>query len=146
MDDYCFSAVQSVLARASLNMSPPVPPGGNAQLTFQLWRFSRSRHISLSPLGYISVRRAFIGEETASRAPANLEWTELRMPKRRLPKQTTSLKERLAKEATQLREQAQGTPPGFERELLVRKARRAERASHMIEWLASAPKHLDRFK
>jgi len=50
------------------------------------------------------------------------------------------LKERLAKEATQLRKQAQATPPGFERALLVRKARRAEAASHMIEWLTSAPK------
>jgi hypothetical protein len=65
---------------------------------------------------------------------------EQRMPKRRLFKQTTSLKERLAKEAMQLRKQAQVTPPGFERELLVRKARRAEAASHMIEWLTSAPK------
>ena len=88
----------------------------------------------------------FIGDETASRAPANLEWMEQRMPRRRLSKQTTSLKERLAKEATQLRKLAQGTPPGFERELLVRKARRAETASHMIEWLASATQHLDRFK
>src|SRR2546428_702290 len=39
---------------------------------------------------------------------------EQRMPKRRLFKQTTSLKERLAKEVTQLRKQAQGTPPGFD--------------------------------
>jgi hypothetical protein len=61
------------------------------------------------------------------------------MAKRRLFKQTTSLKERLAEEATLLRKQAQGTPPGFERELLVRKARRSEAASHMIEWLTSAP-------
>ena len=44
------------------------------------------------------------------------------MPKRRLFKQTTSLKDRPAKEATQLHKQAQGTPPGSERELLVRKA------------------------
>jgi hypothetical protein len=50
------------------------------------------------------------------------------------------------KEATQFRKEAQGTPPGFERELLVRKARRAETASRMIEWLTSAPKHQDRFK
>ena len=68
------------------------------------------------------------------------------MPKRRLFRQTTSLKERLAKEATQLRKQAQGTPPGIERELLVRRARRAETASQMIEWLASAPKPQDRLK
>ena len=68
------------------------------------------------------------------------------MPKRHISKQTTSLKERLAKEATQLRKLAQGTPPEFERELLVRKARRAETASHMIEWLTSGPQNLDRFK
>ena len=89
---------------------------------------------------------AFIGDEITSRAPVNLEWMEQRMPKRRSFKQSTSLKERLAKEATQLRKEAQGTPPGFERELLVRKARRAETASRMIEWLTSAPKHQDRFK
>jgi hypothetical protein len=54
---------------------------------------------------------AFIGDENASRAPANLEWMEQRMPKRRFVRQTTSLKERLAKEATQLRKQAQVTCP-----------------------------------
>ena len=59
------------------------------------------------------------------------------MPERRRFTQTTSLEERLAKEATRLRKQAQGTPPGIERELLVRKARQAETASRMIEWLAS---------
>jgi hypothetical protein len=89
---------------------------------------------------------AFIGDENTSRAPANLEWMEERMAKRRLFKQTTSLKERLAEEATLLRKQAQGTPPGFERELLVRKARRSEAASHMIEWLTSAPSNQDRIK
>jgi hypothetical protein len=51
---------------------------------------------------------------------------EQRMPERRRFTQTTSLEESLAKEATQLRKQAQGTPPGVERDLLVRKARRAE--------------------
>jgi hypothetical protein len=70
---------------------------------------------------------------------------EQRMPERRRFTQTTSLEERLAKEATQLRKQAQGTPPGVERDLLVRKARRAETASHMTEWLASGYKHQDRF-
>jgi hypothetical protein len=44
------------------------------------------------------------------------------MPERRRFTQTTSLEERLAKEATQLRKQAQGTPPGIDRDLLVRKA------------------------
>ena len=67
------------------------------------------------------------------------------MPERRRFTQTTSLEESLAKEAAQLRKQAQGTPPGVERDLLVRKARRAETASHMTEWLASGYKHQDRF-
>jgi hypothetical protein len=70
---------------------------------------------------------------------------EQRMPEDRRFTQTTSVEERLAKEAAQLRKQAQGTPPGVERDLLVRKARRAETASHMTEWLASGCKHQDRF-
>jgi hypothetical protein len=70
---------------------------------------------------------------------------EQRMPERRRFTQTTSLEERLAKEAAQLRKQARGTPPGVERDLLVRKARRAETASHMTEWLASGYKHQDKF-
>ena len=53
------------------------------------------------------------------------------MPDGRRFTQTTSLEERLAKAAAQLRKQAQGTPPGVERDLLVRKARRAETASHV---------------
>jgi hypothetical protein len=44
------------------------------------------------------------------------------MPEGRRFTQTTSLEGRLAKEATQLRKQAQGTWPGVERALLVRKA------------------------
>jgi hypothetical protein len=59
--------------------------------------------------------------------------------------QTTSLEEHLAKEATQLRKQAQGTPPGVERDLLVRRTRRAETASHMTEWLALGYKHQAKF-
>ena len=66
------------------------------------------------------------------------------MPERRRFTQTTSLEERLAKEATQLRKQAQGTPQGVERDLLVRKARRAETASHMTKWPASGYKHQDK--
>ncbi len=68
------------------------------------------------------------------------------MPERRRFTQTTSLEERLAKEATQLRKQAQGTPPGIDRDLLVRKARRAESACRMTEWLASGSTDQDKFK
>ncbi|WFU17582.1 hypothetical protein QA643_04295 [Bradyrhizobium sp. CB3481] len=63
------------------------------------------------------------------------------MTKRRRFKQTTCLKDRLANEAKMLRKQAQNTPPGFDRDLLIRKARRPEAASQMVEWLTSAPKH-----
>jgi hypothetical protein len=58
------------------------------------------------------------------------------MPERRPLTQTTSL-ERLVEEAKQLRKQARGTPPGIERERLVRRARQAETASQMAEWLKS---------
>jgi hypothetical protein len=71
---------------------------------------------------------------------------EQRMPERRRFTQTTSLEERLAKEAMQLRKQAQGTPPGIDRDLLVRKARRAESASRTTAWLASGSKDQDKFK
>jgi hypothetical protein len=77
--------------------------------------------------------------------PPNLEWMEQRMPERRRFRQTNSLEERLAKGATQLRKQAQGTLPGVECDLLVRKVRRAETASHMAEWLASGYKQQDKF-
>ena len=62
--------------------------------------------------------------------PPILKWMEQRMRERRRFTQTTSLEESLTKEATQLRRQAQGTPPGVERDLLVRKARRADTFSY----------------
>jgi len=57
--------------------------------------------------------------------------------KRRSFKQTTSLDQRLTEQAERLRKEAQGTPPGVERDRLIRKARQAETASHMQEWLTS---------
>jgi len=56
---------------------------------------------------------------------------------RRRFKQEQSLEERLADEALRLRKEAQGTPPGVERERLVRRARQAEVGAHMSEWLRS---------
>ena len=47
------------------------------------------------------------------------------------------LEDGLAKEAIKLRKEAQGTPPGIERERLVRRARQAETGSRMSEWLSS---------
>ena len=51
--------------------------------------------------------------------------------------QAETLEQKLAEEAARLRKQAQGTPPGIERERLIRRARRAETGSHIGEWLAS---------
>jgi len=56
---------------------------------------------------------------------------------RRHFKQTVSLDHRLSDEAQRLRKEAQGTPPGYQREQLIRRARQAETASHMSEWLSS---------
>jgi hypothetical protein len=56
---------------------------------------------------------------------------------RRRFKQTRSLETRLTEEARRLREEAKLLPPGAEREELIRKARHAETASHMNDWLTS---------
>jgi hypothetical protein len=57
---------------------------------------------------------------------------------RRIFKQTAPLDQRLTEEAERLRKEARGTPPGVARDELIRRARQAETASHMQEWLASA--------
>ncbi|WP_334395111.1 hypothetical protein [Bradyrhizobium sp. AZCC 2289] len=56
---------------------------------------------------------------------------------RRRFKQTKSLEERLSEEAKRLREKAKSLPPGAVREGLLRKARQAETASRINEWLSS---------
>jgi hypothetical protein len=56
---------------------------------------------------------------------------------RRHFKQTKSLEERLSEEAKRLRAEAKLLPPGTERDALIRKARQAETASRMNEWLTS---------
>jgi len=57
--------------------------------------------------------------------------------RRRFTQPTTQLEDRLAQEAKRLRKEAQGTPPGVERDRLIRRARQAETGSHMSEWLRS---------
>jgi hypothetical protein len=52
-------------------------------------------------------------------------------------KQTTSLEARLADQAKTLREQAGVLPPGERRDLLLRKARQADIALHLDDWLRS---------
>ncbi|SIO33171.1 hypothetical protein SAMN05443247_04048 [Bradyrhizobium erythrophlei] len=59
------------------------------------------------------------------------------MQQRRRFKQTTTLDQRLSEQAERLRKEAQGTPPGVERDDLLRRARQAEAAAHMQEWITS---------
>ena len=56
---------------------------------------------------------------------------------RRRFKQIAPLDQCLSQEAERLREEAKGTPPGIEREKLIRRARQAETAVHLQEWLTS---------
>ena len=59
------------------------------------------------------------------------------MQERRRFRQLNSLDTRLSSEAERLRKEARGTPPGVERDKLIRRARLAETNSHMNEWLSS---------
>ena len=76
-----------------------------------------------------------IGDENVGCAPPNLKM-EQPMQRRHI-QQTTTLEHRLLEEAGRLRKEARGTPPGIERERLIRRARQAETAAHMQEWLTS---------
>ena len=58
------------------------------------------------------------------------------MQRRRLM-QTAPLEQRLEEQAKRLRQEARGTPPGVEREKLIRRARQAETASHINQWISS---------
>lgn len=51
-------------------------------------------------------------------------------------KPASTLDQPLEKEAQCLRKVAQGTSPGIQRDMLIRKARQAETAAHMREWLS----------
>jgi hypothetical protein len=57
--------------------------------------------------------------------------------RRRRFKQTETFEQRLAQEAIRFRTAAEELPPGTARELLLRRARQAETASHMSDWLRS---------
>ena len=56
---------------------------------------------------------------------------------RRSFKNTLTFPDRLVKEAEQFREEAETKPSGQELDNLLRKARQAETAAHMDEWLSS---------
>jgi len=52
-------------------------------------------------------------------------------------KEIDPLGKHLSEEAKRLRKEARGTPPGVEREKLLRRARQVDRASHIAGWLNS---------
>jgi len=52
-------------------------------------------------------------------------------------KRTDTFEQRLAEEAARFRKAAEELPHGTARELLLRRARQAETASHMNDWLRS---------
>jgi hypothetical protein len=56
---------------------------------------------------------------------------------RRRFEQTQSLEARLSEEAKRLRAEAELLPPGAARDEIIRRARRAEIAVHIDEWLTS---------
>jgi hypothetical protein len=56
---------------------------------------------------------------------------------RRRDKQTVSLKDRLASFAKEAADKASHLPSGLERDELLKKARRADTASHIDEWANS---------
>ena len=56
---------------------------------------------------------------------------------RRRSKQSESLQDRLMKFAKEAREKASRLPPGSEREDMLRKARQADTASHVEDWVNS---------
>jgi hypothetical protein len=62
---------------------------------------------------------------------------ELEPMQRRRFKNVLSFPDRLANEAVRLREEAEALPHGPERDALLKKARQADTASHMDEWLSS---------
>ena len=69
--------------------------------------------------------------------------------RRRRIKHEKTFQERLAEEAIRFKEAAKDLPPGTARELLLRRARQAETAAHIDEWLTSPrlhpPKELESF-
>jgi hypothetical protein len=62
---------------------------------------------------------------------------ERRAVRRRRFREAEPLEDRLSKEAKRLREEARLLPPGLARELTLRKARQAETAAHLTDWLRS---------
>ena len=115
-------------------------PAASLPVNFLFWRTFCSG-AALVPGAHCSHRRTMSWQLSVMRTPVALppilKRMEQRMPEHRRFTQTISLEESLPEEAKRLRKQAQGTPPGIERERLVRRARQLETASRMNEWLTS---------
>lgn len=60
------------------------------------------------------------------------------MATRRRLTPTESLKDRVTAFAAEVREKANQLPPGPERDLLLKKASRADTAAHLGEWASSS--------
>ena len=60
------------------------------------------------------------------------------MATRRRLTPTGSLKDRVTAFAAEVREKANQLPPGPERDLLLKKARRADTAANLSEWASSS--------
>jgi hypothetical protein len=101
-----------------------------------------SIYFLLSPLGpwRLSVM------EIADCAPAQSTGRSAMIVKRHRVKHEKTFQERLAEEAARFKELAEETPPGTQRELYLRRARQAETASDINDWLKSPglqpPRHL----
>ena len=59
------------------------------------------------------------------------------MPHTQASQPKLPLQDRLALHALRLKEEAQALRPGSERDAVIRRARQAETASHVNEWLLS---------
>lgn len=59
------------------------------------------------------------------------------MQNRRRFKQQLTLQDRVSAWANQVKEQAASLPPGPEREALIKKARQADIAAHLDDWMKS---------
>src|SRR5205814_377789 len=70
-------------------------------------------------------------------APASSYGMQQRMQKRLRFKHEKTFEERLAEQAQRFKEAAEALPPGTARELLLTRARQAETASHINNWLRS---------
>jgi hypothetical protein len=57
--------------------------------------------------------------------------------RRRYFKNTLTFPDRLAKVAKRFREEAETKPPGPERDALIEKARQADTAAHIDQWVSS---------